>query len=104
VAFKTNNTTKHHIKASEKTTDVYNLSGVYQTICKDCPLKYIGQTGHTFRTVYNEYIGELQPNGKPLKYAQHILNTTHNYDNMKKTMKILHVKKKWQMLVTLENY
>jgi hypothetical protein len=104
VAFKTNYTIKHHIRAREKTTDVYNLSGVYQMICRDCPLKYVGQTGRTFRTRCNEHIREIQTNGKTSKYAQHKLNTTHNYDTMEKTMNILHVEKKRQMLDTLENY
>jgi hypothetical protein len=67
-------------------------------------MKYVGQTGRTFRTRYNEHIREIQTNGKTSKYAQHILNTTHNYDAMHKAMKILHVEKKGKMLDTLENY
>jgi hypothetical protein len=92
------------LRAREKTTDIYNPSGVYQMICKDCPLKYVGQTGRTYRTRYNEHIREIQTNGKTSKYAQRLPNTTHNYDNMERTMKILHVEQKGQMLDTLENY
>jgi hypothetical protein len=73
-------------------------------ICRDCPLKYVGQTGRTFRTRYNEHIREIQMNGKTSKYAQHILNMTHDYDAIEKTMKILHVEKKGQILDTLENF
>jgi hypothetical protein len=46
----------------------------------------------------------MQSNGKSSKFAQHLLHTTHNYDTMEKTMKILHVERKGQMLDTLENY
>jgi hypothetical protein len=73
-------------------------------ICRDCPLKYVGHTGHTFRTRYNEHIREIQTNGKTSKYAQHILNTTHNYDTMQKLMNTLHVEQKRQMFDTLQNY
>jgi hypothetical protein len=38
------------------------------------------------------------------KFAQHILLKAHNYDNMEKTMKILYVERKGQMLNTSENY
>jgi hypothetical protein len=65
VAFKTTNTIKHDIRARDKETDVYSLSGVYQIIRKECLLKYVGQTGRTFRTTYNEHIREIQKNGKP---------------------------------------
>jgi hypothetical protein len=104
VAFKTNNTIKYHIRVRDKITDVYNLSGVYQMECKGCPLKYVGQTGRTFRTRYSEHIREIQTNGKNSNYAQHIHDTTHDYVTMEKTVKILHVERKGQMLDTLENY
>lgn len=103
VSFKTINTIKHHIKIKDR-TDVYNLSGVYQMECKDCPLNYIGQMGHIFRTRYNEHIKEIWKNGQCSKFAQHILDMVHNYDNMEKTMKILHMERKEQMLNTLENF
>jgi hypothetical protein len=53
---------------------------------------------------YNEQIREIQTNSKSSKYALHILDTTHNYDTMEKTMKILHVERKGQVLDALENY
>jgi hypothetical protein len=86
-ALKINITIKHYIRAREKTTDVYNLSGVYQMICKDFPLKYVGQMGRTFRARCNEHIREIQTNIKTSKYAQHILHMTHNCDITEKTMK-----------------
>jgi hypothetical protein len=59
VAYETNNTIKHHVKIKDRTTDIYSLSRVYQMKCKDCPLRYVGQTGHTFRTRYNEHNREI---------------------------------------------
>jgi hypothetical protein len=82
VAFKTSNTIKHHVKARHKTTDIYSLSGVYQMICKDYPLRYIAQTGRTFKTRYKEHITEIKTNGQSSKLTQHILYMTHNHDTM----------------------
>jgi hypothetical protein len=79
VAFRTSNTIKHHVKTRDKTTDIYSLNGVYQMICKDCPLKYIGQTGHTFRTRYKERIREIKTNGQSSKFAQHRYDTQSQY-------------------------
>jgi hypothetical protein len=67
------------------------------------PLKYVGQTGCNFRTRYKAHIREIQRNRKTSKYAQHILNTTHNYDAIENTMRMLHVEMKGRMLDTLEN-
>jgi hypothetical protein len=35
--------------------DRYGKNGVYQMKCMDCPLKYIGQTGRTFYSIYKEH-------------------------------------------------
>jgi hypothetical protein len=104
IALRTENTIKQHLGIKEKITDKYNLSGVYIMNCKDCPQKYVGQIGCTFRTRYKEHIRETKTNGNTSKYAQHILDKTHYYDNTEETMKILHVTKKGKMLDTLENY
>jgi hypothetical protein len=43
----------------------YNsLSGVYQMKCKDFPLRYIGQTGLTFRTRYTNISEKYEQMGK----------------------------------------
>jgi hypothetical protein len=104
ISFRMNNTIKQHINAKGKTTNKYNLCGVYQMGCKDCNLKYVSQTGRTFRTRYKEHIREIKMNGQISKFAQHILDTTHNYDTIEKTMGILHIDKKGRMLNALESY
>jgi hypothetical protein len=72
--------------------------------CKDCELKYIGQTGRTFRTRYKEHIREIKTNGQKSKFAQNILDTTHNYDTIEHTMELLHLEKNGKMLNALESY
>jgi hypothetical protein len=69
--------------------------------CGECPLKYIGQTGHTFKACYREHINAIKTNKQQhSKFAQHILETTHTYDTTDRTMKILHIEKKGQKLKT----
>jgi hypothetical protein len=50
--------------------------------------EYVSQAGCTFQTKYKEHIREIKTNGNTSKYAQHILDTAHNYDNIEETMKI----------------
>jgi uncharacterized protein YbcI len=94
---------KQHLQLKRKTTDKYNLSGVYVIKCKDFFQKYIGQRGRSFRTRYKEHMRNITTNGITSKYAQHILDTTHNYDNIDETMEIIYISKKSRMLDTLEN-
>jgi hypothetical protein len=68
VAFRTSSTIKQHVKEREKTTDIYSPSGAYRTVCKECSLKYIIQTGCTFRTGYKG----IKMNGQGPKFVQHI--------------------------------
>jgi hypothetical protein len=46
----------------------------------------------------------MQTNGQSSKFAQHILNTAHNYSTMDQTMEMLHVERKGPMLHILENF
>jgi hypothetical protein len=56
ISYKTRNNIKHLLKINDDKEDLYNLSGVYQLQCADCPLKYIGQTGPTFKVRFKEHI------------------------------------------------
>jgi hypothetical protein len=82
------------VKIKDRTTNIHNLSGVYQMKYKDFPLRFVGQTGRTLRTRYNEHTREFRINGQSSKFAQHILDTANNYDTMDQTMKILYVERK----------
>jgi hypothetical protein len=92
------------LKPRGETGDIYNQSGIYQLQCSQCPLKYIGQTGCTFRIRYKEHINTIRTNRQNSKFAQHILDTGYEYDTLEQTMKILHVEKKGPKLNTLERF
>jgi predicted GIY-YIG superfamily endonuclease len=91
------------VSVKKNTTDRFNLSGVYKLQCKECPSRYIGQTGRTFKTRYKEHIRDIQNDGQYSKCAQHIIDTGHEYDTMENTMKILRTERKGQMLNAYEN-
>jgi hypothetical protein len=74
--------------------NIYNLSGVYQLKCANCPLRYVGQTRHTFKVRFKEHISDIRNNGQSSKFAQHILDTTHEYGNIENTLEVLYIGKK----------
>jgi hypothetical protein len=70
----------------------------------DCPLKYIGQMGRTFKTRYKEHIQAIRNNNSNSGYSKHILNTGHTYGSITDTKKALKTQRKGKHLNTLERY
>jgi hypothetical protein len=64
----------------------------------------VGQTGRTFRTRFKEHIHDIKNSRPHSKYAQHILNTGHEFDLMAQIMEVLHVENKGCKLNTLERF
>jgi ferritin-like metal-binding protein YciE len=67
-------------------------------------LKYIGQTGWTFKINFKEHMRDIENNGLNSRFAQHIFDTTHEYSTMDKTMEILYISKKGWTLDTYERF
>jgi hypothetical protein len=88
----------HHLKPRLPKTDIYNQSGIYQLKCNDCSLKYIGQTGRTFKTRYKEHIYAIRTNKLNSKYAEHILDTGHTYGTINETVDVMRIKKEGRLL------
>jgi hypothetical protein len=103
IAFRTKNTI-HNILKPQPQIDKYNKSGIYQMKCKDCPMKYIGQTGRTFNTRYKEHIYDIKSNSNNTGYSKHILDTRHSYGPMVDTMDVIRINNKGKYLNTLEKY
>jgi hypothetical protein len=70
----------------------------------DCPLKYTGQTGRTFKTGYKEHIQATRNNNSNSGYSKHILNMGHTYGSITDMMKDLKTQRKGRHLNTLERY
>jgi hypothetical protein len=57
-------------------------------------IKYVGQTGRTFKIRYREHIKAIKPTKSTSKYGQHILDNTHSFGTIQDTMNILQTTKK----------
>jgi hypothetical protein len=87
-AFRTQNTIENILRYKTK-TEKYDNSGVYQMKCLDCPLRYIGQTGRTFKIRYKEHIQAIRNNNSNSGYSKHILNTGHAYGTITDTIGVI---------------
>jgi signal recognition particle GTPase len=67
-------------------------------------MKYIGQTGCTFKARCKEHIEAIRTNRHNSKFAQHMLGTGHAYNLIDQTVEILHTEKKEQKLNTLKRF
>jgi hypothetical protein len=83
------NKIKDHLSQKQGDVDIYNQSGVYQIQRGDCPLKYVGQTGRTFKARYKEHIHDVKTNKQNSRFAQHILDAEHNYTPIDQSMRVL---------------
>jgi hypothetical protein len=67
MTFRMWNTIENIITPTNKQTNKYNKSGIYQTEFLACPLKYIGKTYRTFNTrlknIYKQF-GIIKPHIK----------------------------------------
>jgi hypothetical protein len=103
IACRTQNTIENILRHNTK-TEKYDNSGVYQMKCIDCPLRYIGQTGRTFKVRYKEHIQAIRNNNGNSGYSNHILNTGHTYGTINYTMDVIINGRKGRHLNTLEKY
>lgn len=44
------------MKTKTQKTGIYDSSGVHQLACQDCPKRYVGQIGRTFKARYKEHV------------------------------------------------
>jgi hypothetical protein len=72
--------------------------------CLDCPLKYIGQTGRTFKIRYKEHVQAIRNNNVNSGYSDHILNIGHTYGTVTDTTDIIKQGEKGKHLNTFEKY
>jgi hypothetical protein len=101
ISYRTKNNIKHALKTKEnKEENKYSQSGIYQLQCNECPKRYIGQIGRTFEIRYREHVRDIKNDEHNSKYAQHILDTTHEYGQIQKIMKPLYIGKKGPLLDT----
>jgi hypothetical protein len=104
IAYRTNNTILDCLRVKNRKPDKYESSGVYELKCKSCPMKYVGQTGRNFKTRYREHILAIRNNNTTSRYAQHILETGHEYGTMEDILTIMQCERKGRRLNSLEQF
>ena len=105
IAYKTHNIIgKLHHRYSPRNGDHFQNSGIYQLTCADCDMKYIGQTGRSFRMRFREHLHEYTYQTGNSKFTQHLLDYNHSFGRIDTVMDILRVIKKGAVMDTLERY
>ena len=80
----------------------FDGSGVYQLTCPDCEIKYVGQTGRSFRTRFSEHFRDFKYANHKSRFAQHLLENNHSIGPIDSIMKVLHSTNKGKQMDTLE--
>ena len=82
VHFKAANTIKSKLISNRpKINNLNEAPGVYMIHCKDCPAKYIGETGRTFNARLKEHISHVSNNHEDKSaVARHVAETFHPPD------------------------
>ena len=103
IAYKTNHTLGKLVH-ERKNIDPYEQSGIYKLTCQSCQKVYIGQTGRKLSTRYTEHIRNIRLNKDESAFAQHILNTRHQYGPITTIMEILETAKKGNLMNIKEDF
>jgi len=54
-------------------------------------MKYIGQTGKSFKRRYQEHYRDYKHGSTKSKFAQHLFENQHSIDSIDKIMDIIHI-------------
>jgi hypothetical protein len=67
-------------------------------------MKYIGQTGESFRTRFSEHFRDYKHNIKKSKFAQRLLNSGHSIGPIEDIMSIIYTTNKGRLMNTIERF
>ena len=106
IAYKTNNTIGKLLSNTDvrKPNDKLDNSGIYRLSCPDCNMKYIGQTGRSFKVRFKEHFHDFKYNNSKSKYATHLLENHHSMGTIDDTLEILHTTHKGRSMNTMEQF
>jgi hypothetical protein len=104
MAYHTSNTLRKHLCYSNTQQDKFTNSGVYKLTCPDCNKAYIGQTGRNFYARYDEHKRAFRYNTLLSKFAKHLIEHGHAFENIESTMEVLHFQRKGTHLDTIERF
>jgi hypothetical protein len=104
ITYRTSNTLQKHLSYSNTQQDKFTKSGVYKLTCPDCDKAYIGQTGRNLYTRYDEHKRAYRYNTLRPKFAKHLIEHGHSFQDIESTMEVLHFHKKGTHLNTIDRF
>ena len=103
ITFTTRNTIKRLLSTKpHPIQEQFDSSGVYQLSCPDCHMKYVGQTGRSFRIRFSEHFRYYKYNNSKSKFAKHLVDNKHSVGPISDIMKVLYKKNKGKLMDTME--
>jgi hypothetical protein len=99
-AFYTNNNLRKLIFNNKDPSNKMDSGGVYELGCKDCNIKYIGQTGRSISTRIQEHARAFRGQSGYSEMADHCIEYDHSMDVQ--GVKLLHSEYKGRKLNALE--
>ena len=91
-------------KPNHNSNSALENNGIYKLTCQDCQMKYVGQTGRSFRTRFQEHYRDFRYNNAKSKFATHLLENQHLIRKINDIMEILHITKEARAMDTTERY
>jgi hypothetical protein len=105
VTFTTRNTIKKFLSTiPQPVQEQFDSSGVYQLSFPDCRMKYVGQTGRSFRTRFAENFRDYKYNTNKSKFAQHLLDNKHSICPIEDIMEVFYTTNKGKLMDTMDIY
>ena len=104
IALRTVNTIHNALIRKNQTRDKYTRSGVYELTCPNCKKAYVGQTGSSFTTRFQEHKNAFKNNSHSSKYAKHLTEQNHTINSIQNTMQMLQYQNKGAHLNTYERF
>jgi transposase-like protein len=105
VSYTTHNTiSKLLSQQSTPKQNKFDGSGIYKLTCPDCSMKYVGQTGRSFRTGFSEHFRDFKYANHKSKFAQHLLDNNHSFGPIDNILEVLHSTSKGKLMDTLEKF
>jgi hypothetical protein len=109
VSFVTNNTISKALSLKSKQNveqNKYEKSGilVYRLTCPDCNMRYVGQTGRTFRVRFKEHFQDFKHGHMKSKFAQPLIENGHCFGLIHNIMEIIYTTRRGKQMDKMENF
>ena len=67
-------------------------------------MKYVGQTGRSYRVRFQEHHRDFRYNNSKSKFAVHLIENEHSMGHIDNLMEILYINRKGRIMDTTEKY